>query len=129
MARTKSTARKCLRLTRPLQKMNRKVPLAAPKRKVRYRPGVVALREIRKYQASCNLLIRRRPFQRLVREIAVEYSLDVKFRNAAYMALQEATEMYIVRLMEESMLCAVHGGRVTVMSKDMKLAIRIRGTR
>merc|ERR1712244_171809 len=78
----------------------------------RYRPGTVALREIRKYQKSTELLVRRLPFQRLVREIAQNYKADLRFQGSAIMALQEATEAYIVGLMEDTNMCAIHAKRV-----------------
>lgn len=93
----------------------------------RYRPGTVALREIRKYQKSTELLIRKLPFQHLVREIAQDYKCDLRFQSTALMALQEAAEAYLVSLMEDTNLCALHAKRVTIMPKDMQLARRIRG--
>jgi histone H3 len=95
----------------------------------RFRPGTVALREIRKYQRSTDLLIRRLPFQRLVREIAQGMRSDLRFRANALLALQEATETYMVGVFEDTNLCAVHAKRVTIEVKDMKLAMRIRGDR
>ena len=93
----------------------------------RYRPGTVALREIRKYQKSTELLIRRLPFQRLVREIAAEFKNDLRFQSTAILALQEASEAYLVSLFEDTNLCAIHAKRVTIMPKDIQLARRIRG--
>jgi len=97
----------------------------------RYRPGTVALREIRKYQKSTELLIRKLPFQRLVREIAQDFMglKDLRFQSQALLALQEAAESYLVRLFEDTNLCAVHAKRVTIMPKDLHLARRIRGER
>lgn len=97
------------------------------KRPHRFRPGTVALRDIRRYQKSTNLLIPRLPFQRLVREIAAEYRSDLRFQGSAVLALQEAAEAYLVSVLEDSNLCALHGKRVTVMPKDISLARRIRG--
>ena len=100
------------------------------KKKHRYRPGTVALREIRQYQESTNLLIPKLPFSRLVKEIAQERSVaGLQFQSSALMALQEATEAYIVQHFEYTNLCAIHAKRVTVMPKDMNLARRIRGDR
>merc|ERR1712072_717899 len=93
----------------------------------RFRPGTVALREIRRYQKSTELSIRKLPFQRLVREIAQEYKTDLRFQGSAIAALQEASEAYLVGLFEDTNLCAIHAKRVTVMQKDMILARRIRG--
>ena len=93
------------------------------KRKARrYRPGTVALREIRRYQKSSELLIRRMPFQRLVREIAQVHNLYLRFQSSAILALQESAEAYLVGLLEDSNLCAIHAKRVTIMPKDMQLA-------
>jgi len=95
----------------------------------RYRPGTVALREIRKYQKSTDLLIRKAPFQRLVREIAQDFKTDLRFQSTAVLALQEAAEAYLVGLFEDTNLCAIHAKRVTIMPKDIQLARRIRGER
>jgi len=94
----------------------------------RYRPGTVALRDIRKYQKSTELLIKKLPFQRLVREIAQGFRPDFRFQSAAILALQEASEAMLVGLFEDTNLCALHAKRVTVMPKDMQLARRIRGS-
>jgi histone H3 len=99
------------------------------KRNHRYRPGTVALREIRRYQKSVELLIRKLPFQRLVREIAQDFMTDLRFRADAIMALQEAAEAYMVCLFEDTNLCAIHAKRVTIQPKDIQLARRIRGER
>ncbi|XP_009286465.1 PREDICTED: histone H3.3, partial [Aptenodytes forsteri] len=93
------------------------------------RPGTVALREIRRYQKSTELLIRKLPFQRLVREIAQDFKTDLRFQSAAIGALQEASEAYLVGLFEDTNLCAIHAKRVTIMPKDIQLARRIRGER
>ncbi|KAF0683481.1 Aste57867_24473 [Aphanomyces stellatus] len=95
----------------------------------RYRPGTVALREIRRYQKSTELLIRKLPFQRLVREIAQDFKTDLRFQGSAVLALQEAAEAYLVGLFEDTNLCAIHAKRVTIMPKDIQLARRIRGER
>ncbi|XP_065204025.1 uncharacterized protein LOC135834115 [Planococcus citri] len=97
------------------------------KRKYRYRPGTLALSEIRRYQKSTELLIRRLPFQRLVREIARDFKSDLRFQSAAIGALQEASEMYLVGLFEDTILCAIHAKRVTIMPRDLQLARRMRG--
>ena len=89
----------------------------------------MALREIRKYQRSTELLLRKLPFQRLVREVAQEFREGLRFRAQAIFALQEAAEAYLVRLLEDGNLCAIHAGRVTIMPKDIQLARTIRGER
>ncbi|KAG7266854.1 hypothetical protein CRUP_027314 [Coryphaenoides rupestris] len=78
---------------------------------------------------STELLIRKLPFQRLVREIAQDFKTDLRFQSSAVMALQEASEAYLVGLFEDTNLCAIHAKRVTIMPKDIQLARRIRGER
>eukprot|EP00961_Rhodomonas_salina_P279054 3769606-Rhodomonas_salina.2 len=97
------------------------------KRPHRFRPGTVALREIRRYQRSTDLLIRKLPFQRLVREVARDFKTDLRFQSHAIMALQEASETYLVSLFQDTNLCAIHAKRITIMPKDLRLARRIRG--
>ena len=102
------------------------VPKNIPKKKPhRYRPGTVALREIRRYQKTTELLLRKLPFQRLVREIAQDYKTDLRFQSVAIQALQEAAEYYLVGLFEDSNLAAIHAKRVTIMPKDIQLGIII----
>ena len=84
----------------------------------RYRPGTAALREIRKYQKSTELLIRKLPFQRLVREIAQDFKTDLRFQSSAVLALQGVAEAYLVGLFEDTNLAAIHAKRVTIMPKD-----------
>ena len=84
---------------------------------------------ISRYQKSTELLIRKLPFQRLVREIAQDLKTDLRFQSSAVMALQEASEAYLVGLFEDTNLCAIHAKRVTIMPKDIQLARRIRGER
>ena len=93
----------------------------------RFKPGTVALREIRKYQKNGELLIRKLPFNRLVREISQDYKSDLRFQAAAVAALQEAAEQYLVLLFEDVNLCAIHAKRVTITAKDIQLASRIKG--
>jgi histone H3 len=87
----------------------------------------VCLREIRRYQKSTDLLIRREPFMRLIREIAQDFKDELRFQSTALLAAQEASEAYLVGLFEDTNLCAIHGGRKTIMPKDQQLARRIRG--
>ena len=89
----------------------------------------MALREIRRYQKTTELLIRKKPFNRLVREIAQDFKTDLRFQAQAIMALQEAAEAYLVGLFEDTNLCGIHAKRVTIMPKDLQLALRIRGER
>jgi len=133
MARTKQTARVSCGGKAPRKQLATKTTRSISritcgvKRPHRFRPGTVALREIRKYQKSTELLIRKLPFQRLVREIAQDTGL--RFQSCAILALQEAAEAYLVGLFEDTNLCAIHAKRVTIMPKDMQLARRIRGER
>ena len=133
MARTKQTAAKSTGGKAPRKQLAtkavRKSAEEKGKKPHRYRPGTVALREIRKYQKSTTLLILKRPFQRLVREIAQEFRADLRFQSTAILALQEAAESYLVGLFESTNLCAIHAKRVTIMPKDIQLARRIRGER
>jgi histone H3 len=164
MARTKQTARKSTGGKAPRKQLATKAARkSAPaaggvKKPHRYRPGTVALREIRRYQKSTDLLIRKRkqyfdlqcacaivlfdltshsspfatgtvPFQRLVREIAQDFKGDLRFQGSAVLALQESAEAYLVGLFEDTNLCAIHAKRVTIMPKDIQLARRIRGER
>ncbi|EAL46562.1 histone H3, putative [Entamoeba histolytica HM-1:IMSS-B] len=92
-------------------------------------PGIKALQEIKFYQRSTELLLRKLPFQHLVREIAQQSKSDLRFQSAAIAALQEAAEAYLVGLFEDTNLCSLHAKRVTIMPKDMQLARRIRGER
>ena len=94
-----------------------------------FRPGVMALREISHYQKSSALLIRKLPFQRLVREITQDFKTNLRFQAAAILCLQEATEAYLVGLFEDTNLCAIHAKRVTITPRDLQLARRIRGER
>ncbi|KAF7340916.1 histone H3 [Mycena sanguinolenta] len=137
MARTKQTARKSTGGKAPRKQLATKAArkTAQPgatggvKKPHRFRPGTVALREIRRYQKSTELLIRKLPFQRLVREIAQDFKTDLRFQSSAVMALQEAAEAYLVSLFEDTNLAAIHAKRVTIQPKDLALARRLRGER
>ena len=133
MARTKQTARKSTGGKAPRKQLATKAARkSAPatggvKKPHRYRPGTVALREIRRYQKSTDLLIRKLPFSRLVREIAQDFKQDLRYQSTSVLALQEATEAYLTHLFEDVNLCAIHSKRVTIMPKDIQLSKRIRG--
>jgi histone H3 len=133
MARTKQTARKSTGGKAPRKQLATKnARKSAPatggvKKPHRYRPGTVALREIRRYQKTTDLLLRKAPFQRLIREIAQDFKNDVRFTSTSVLATQEAAEAYLVGLDEDTNLCAIHAKRVTIMPKDIQLARRIRG--
>ena len=131
MARTKQTARKPTGGKAPRKQLATKAARrSAPggvKKPHRYRPGTVALRHIRKYQRSTDLLIKKLPFQRLVREIAQDFKHDLRFQSTAILALQEAAEAHLVAMFQDTNLCALHAKRVTIMPRDLQLARRIRG--
>ena len=109
--------------------VSKSADVSVMKKRHRYCPGTKALGEIRRYQKSTELLIRKLPFQRLVKEIARKLKEDVRFASHAIMAIQEATEAYIVSLFEDVNMCAIHAHRVTIMPRDIQLARRIRGER
>jgi histone H3 len=106
--------------------LNTRALASDPRRHRRYRPGSRALRDIRKYQRSGDLLIKKAPFQRLVRQICEGFTKGLRFQGQAILALQEASEAFLVELFEITNLLALHANRVTIMIKDMKLARRIR---
>ena len=93
----------------------------------RYQAGTAALQDICHFQKTTALLIRKLPFQRLVREIAKDFKTDLRFQSAAILCLQEAMEAYLVRLFDDANLCSIHAKRVTIMQKDILLAKQIRG--
>ncbi|MGA0302606.1 MAG: hypothetical protein ACO3K3_00970 [Schleiferiaceae bacterium] len=135
MARVKQTPRQIVGKNLAAKAARKKVLVQSrtaagtePKRR-RFRPGTVALREIRRYQNSTELFIRKLPFQRLVREVAQKFKTDIRFQSTAILALHEAAENYLISLFEDTNLCALHANRVTIMPKDMQLARRIRGDR
>jgi len=104
--------------------------LLKPRGKVRkprrFRPGTVALRQIKKYQKSTELLIRKLPFQRLVKEVVVQmFQTQYRFQSTALLALQEASEEFLVRMFEMVNHIAIHSNRQTIMSKDMYLWDRL----
>ena len=149
MARTKQTARKSTGGKAPSKgavfsaarraaltdavvrsaRRNAPAPNTRVKKVHKFRPGVKALQEIRKYQRNTNLLIRKLPFQRLVREIVQDINPKLRLQSHALAAIQEASEAYLVGLFEDTNLCAIHAKRVTIMPKDIQLARRIRGER
>ena len=107
-------------------KRTKTFPTGRVRKPRRFRPGTVALREIRKYQKSTELLIRKIPFQRLVREIVYQtQGQDYRFQSTALLALQEAAEDFLVRMFEQCNHIAIHGKRTTVMVKDIRLWDRL----
>lgn len=134
MAHKKQTARmstdgKTMRKKFVASAARKVVPVSgAVKKPYRYRPGVVALHEISKYQKTIELLVRKLLFQRLDREVSQDFKPDQRFQGAAVMAPQEASEAYLVGLFDDSNLCAIQAKRVTIMP-DIQLDRRIRGER
>ncbi|EJW88184.1 histone H3 [Wuchereria bancrofti] len=146
MVRTKQTAKKSLPARGKLMKLRTKRDrISGAKHKVRsdaanestsvikkrrYKPGMRALQEIRRLQRTVNLLMPRAPFQRLVREIAMnvsEKNVDLRFQSLAISALQEAAEVYLTCLFEDTNLAAIHAKRVTIFPKDIQFVRRLRG--
>ena len=126
MARTKQIAHKTAQ-TRTKGKKQYAFKTCEVQRPHRFRPGVLALRDIRKYQKSTSLLIQKTPFQRLVKSLADQFDSTLHFTTSSLLALQEATEYYLVGLFADCQLCAAHARRVTIMLKDLTLARLIRG--
>ncbi|KAM4644743.1 histone H3-like centromeric protein A [Amazona ochrocephala] len=117
---------------KPAAPRRRRPPEAPPRetpRRRRFRPGQRVLQEIRRYQGSTRLLLRAGPFARVVREISFQFSRREHYlwQAMALLALQEAAEAFLVRLMEDAYLCALHARRVTLYPRDMQLARRLRG--
>ncbi|KAI5181716.1 histone H3 [Nematocida sp. AWRm80] len=133
MARTKQTARKSTGGKAPRKQLATKAArkstpsgAVATKRPHRFKAGTVAVREIRKYQKTTDLLIRKLPFQRLVREVASEHKADVRFQSSSILAIQESLENYITGLFEDGNRCAIHAKRVTLMARDLHLVNKIK---
>ncbi|XP_060186324.1 histone H3.3a-like [Lycium barbarum] len=133
MARTKQTVRKSTGGKLPRMQLATNVArkfaptISGLKKPHKYRPGTVALHEICKYQKSTDLMIRKLPFQRLIREIAQNFKKDLCFQSHVVWALQEAAEAYLIGLFVDTNLSAIHAKSVTIMPKDIQLARRIRG--
>ena len=138
MVRTKHTARKgtngaANRMPKATKNISMKapckLPMQQPKKKRRFRPGTVALREICWYQKSTELLIRKAPFQWVIYEILRAIWNDLRIQASAVWGLQEAAEAYLVGLFKDSNLCDIHAKWVTIMPKDIQLVRRIGGER
>ncbi|KIV80462.1 hypothetical protein PV11_07960 [Exophiala sideris] len=142
MARTQATAKKSTPGRPPKHglkaKVARKAPTSASRTKAkwpartkksganRYKRDTVALREIRRYQMHAGLLIGKKPFHRLVREISQDYKSDLRFQTSAMGALQESAEAYIVSMFEDTNLCAIHAKRDKIKAVDMQRALNLR---
>ena len=130
MARTKRTARKD-EMGKKRSAFVKKQPrsqtgqASMQQQPHRYHPGMVTLREIQSYQKSTELLIHKLPFQCLVCKILQGYGVGYRVTLAMMLALQDAAEAYLVQLLEDSNLCAIHVKCVTIQPKDMQLARQI----
>lgn len=136
MARTKNTSRKSAgKVPRSAIKSkgkkvgSSKASTTSKKAPTKFRPGTLALRDIKRYQKGTEMLLRKLPFQRLVREIAQTSKDGVRFAASAVLAMQEATEAHLINLFADTCLCAIHGRRVTIQPRDLQLARRLRGER
>ncbi len=134
MACVKQTARKSTGGVPPRYHLATKAAQSAGQKAIAvrkphsWRPGTVALREIRKFKKKTNLLVRKDPFQRLVQEVALKFGKsDLQMQSTAVLALQEAAEYFIVDVFSDTNLCAMHGKHATIMVKDMVLACHIQG--
>jgi histone H3 len=134
MARVKQTAHKSTGGVPPHYHLATKAAQSAGQKAIamrkphRWSSGMVAAREIRKFQKTTDLLIRKAPFLRLVQEIALKFGKsDLQMQSTAVLALQEAAEYFMVDVFSDTNLCALHGKRVTIMVKDPVLACRIQG--
>ena len=131
MARTKQTAQRVGGARKALKTKSRKGAPATGgvKKPHRFRAGTRALREIRHYQKRTDLLIRRRPFRRLIRQYLNEHPLGSgeapRIQENAILALQEASEAMLIALLEDTNLCGIHAKRVTIQPKDIQLAKKL----
>ena len=131
MARTKHFARKTTANKVPRISSGKKISAALPdkslKAKRRFKPGIKALAEIRKMQQGAELVIPKMSFARLMREVSQDFRTDLRLQASAIAALHEAAEAFLIGLFQDSQLCAIHAHRITVMQKDFRLALRLRG--
>jgi histone H3 len=130
MARTKQTARKSTGGAIPCFHLATKSARAAAQKAIavrkphRWRPGTVDLREIQKFQKNTDLLIKKAPFQHLVCKIALKFGKsNLQMQSTVVLALQEAAEYFMVDVFSDTTLCMMHGKHVTIMKKDMVLAL------
>lgn len=120
MARTKATAKKAaLSRSDTVKKEIAKPETDLKKKAHRFRPGTVALREIRRYQKSAESLVPYRAIVRLVREIAQDFQTDLRFQKSALEALREAAEMHLITTFGYTQMAAIHAKRITIMKQDM----------
>ena len=109
-------------------KLSKQITSSLSQAKTKFKPGSIALKEIRKYQKSSDLLIRKRPFQRLVRHL-VSFNSELRFQSAALVIFQEAAENFLTGLLEDAYRCAVHAKRVTLLPRDIILIYKIKYAR
>eukprot|EP00477_Mikrocytos_mackini_P000003 GAHX01000003.1.p1 GENE.GAHX01000003.1~~GAHX01000003.1.p1 ORF type:complete len:140 (-),score=20.46 GAHX01000003.1:34-453(-) len=133
MARTKQTARKSTGGKAPRKQLATKVARkSAPatggvKKPHRFKPGTVALREVRRYQKTTECLTRKLPFQRLVRDCAHMFKSELRFQKVALECLQTAMELWVSTVLDDAQCYCIHAKRVTLQAKDIDLAIKIIG--
>mgnify|MGYP002061714018 CR=1 FL=1 len=84
-----------------------------------------AIREIKNQQKKTSLIIPSAPFSRVVHEIAQSYKTDLRIKADAYTTLQYAAEDFMINAFQKSNKCAIHQGRETIQSKDLKLAMSL----
>lgn len=120
------------------KRSNKEPAEAKPKKKAeektkkahRFRPGTVALRDIRKHQKSSDCLaFPKQPFQRLIREIAQDFKDDLRFEAGVCDLMQLAAEDYLIQICQGANAAAIHAGRETVYPKDVQLCRLLRGER
>ena len=138
MPRVKQTARKTQGLPTKRRRLltmlprKRAPPTGGVKKPHRYRPGTVALREIRRYQTTTDTLIPKRSFQLLVQEVVQNEcrirGIECKrIQSMALLGLQTACEQYVIELFSQTQIAAIHGKRITIQPKDMSIVLQFRG--
>ena len=126
MARTKNHPYKSLGNNKRPSRSRLLKPQGRVRKARKFRPGTVALMQIRRYQRSTELLIRKLPFQRLVKEVVLQmFQQQYRFQSTALLALQEASEQFLVNMFEKVNHIAIHANRQTIMSKDVYLWDRL----
>ena len=130
-SQTKQTAVKAKSAKRALgqKKAKKSSGSSGMKKSFRWRPGTVSNYQVRKLQKSTELLVAKAPFSRLVREVAETHKAGLRFQASAVAAIQEATEAFVVSLLSDANLAALHASRVTAMPRDLQLVRRLRGER
>ena len=127
MARTKASAKKSAGGKSPKTKSKKAKKSGGKGGKRKFKPGTVALREIRKIQKSGALLVKKAPFQRLVRAEVAPMKSSCKFKPSALAAVQEAAEAYATSTLEGAVMLQLHRKRKTLIKKDIEYVRRIKG--